>query len=147
MFAKGTQFSRTLFFLDDAILPARSVTFRLDSLDLVLARFQEAHIKLKPSKCVLFVREVEFLGYIVDSQRKRHTPRNTVCVRNAKFPTNKHELRSVMGLFNYSRQFVPNYAGLAAPLLECLKTNTPLVATHLQCTHIRSCQGHWSFHS
>ena len=67
---KGLSFSRTLSFLDEVILPAWSTDYMLESLDLVVSRFQEAHIKMKPSKCVSFAQEIEFLGQIINTQGK-----------------------------------------------------------------------------
>jgi len=41
---------------------------QLERLKEVFGRLKEANLKLKPRKCSLFRREVEFLGHVVSSE-------------------------------------------------------------------------------
>ena len=54
-----------LFYLDDIIVFARTPQELLDRLRTVLNRLREVSLKVKPSKCALFKRDIEFLGHLV----------------------------------------------------------------------------------
>lgn len=51
---------------------------------------------------------------------------------NIKPPQNVSQLRSFLGVCNYSRQFIENYANIAKPLSELLKKDTQFVWTDRQ---------------
>ena len=50
------------------------------NLDEVFARLQGAGLKLKATKCQLFVQRVEFLGHLISEDEKRTDPKKTECV-------------------------------------------------------------------
>jgi len=52
-------------YLDDIIVFGRSYDEQLERLGEVFRRIRGANLKLKPSKCSLFQRSVEFLGHVV----------------------------------------------------------------------------------
>ena len=57
----GLNLEVCLVYLDDIIVYSRDVDTHLDRLRAVFERLQAAGLKLKPSKCRLFQRRVEFL--------------------------------------------------------------------------------------
>jgi len=61
----GLSYMTCLVYLDDLIVFARTFEEQLARLDEVFGRIARTNIKLKPSKCFLFKREVEFLGHTV----------------------------------------------------------------------------------
>ncbi len=58
----------------------------------------------------------------------------TQAIQSIKMPTNISELRSFLGVCNYSRQFIENYADIARPLTSLLKKDEPFVWTETQDT-------------
>jgi hypothetical protein len=54
-----------LAFLDDILVLGKDFEGHLANLRAVLVRFREYGLKLKPKKCELFQKEVEFLGRVV----------------------------------------------------------------------------------
>ena len=54
-----------LCYLDDIIVFARTPEELLERLRIVHNRLREVGLKVKPSKCVLFKRDIEFLGHLV----------------------------------------------------------------------------------
>ena len=54
-----------LCYLDDIIVFARTPEELLERLRIILNRLREVGLKVKPSKCVLFKRDIEFLGHLV----------------------------------------------------------------------------------
>ena len=60
----GLTFEVCLTYLDDVIVFAASLEEHFARLALVLERLQGAGLKLKPSKCNLLQKSVEFLGHV-----------------------------------------------------------------------------------
>ena len=54
-----------LCYIDDLIIFATTQQELLERLDMVLTRLAEFGLKVKPSKCVLFRTEIQFLGHLV----------------------------------------------------------------------------------
>ena len=54
-----------LSYLYDIIVFARTPEELLERLRIILNRLREVGLKVKPSKCVLFKRDIEFLGHLV----------------------------------------------------------------------------------
>jgi hypothetical protein len=55
-----------LAFLDDILVLGRDFEGHLTNLRAVLVRFREYGLTLKPQKCKLFQKEIEFLGRVVE---------------------------------------------------------------------------------
>ena len=54
--------------MDDIILYAKTFEDHVRRLDIVLTRLKQHGLKLKPSKCKFFKREVTYLGYTVSAK-------------------------------------------------------------------------------
>ena len=62
---QGLQWTSCLIYLDDVIIFGRCLEEHMSRLRAVLRRIRKANLKLKPSKCHLLQKEVEFLGHVV----------------------------------------------------------------------------------
>ena len=71
---KGLQWKTLLTYLDDIILFSQSVSQHLEQLDEVFTRLGAAGLMLKPSKCELLRKEVEYLGHVVSSKAVHPNP-------------------------------------------------------------------------
>lgn len=56
---------KLLIYLDDLIIFSKTFDEHLERLQQVFDRLRQHGLKLKPSKCYLFKREVKYLGHIV----------------------------------------------------------------------------------
>ncbi|KAL1268859.1 hypothetical protein QQF64_034222 [Cirrhinus molitorella] len=63
-------------------------------------------------------------------------------VQNIKAPKNISELRSFLGVCNYSRQFIENYADIARPLTSLLKKDCPFLWTDAQDNAVNELKRH-----
>ena len=109
-------------YLDDIIVFSRSFEEHVGHVRQVLRRLRQQGIKLKPSKCKLFRREVCFLGRIVSKDGYRVDPSGITAVTSLaeKQPKTVGEVRQLMGFLSYYRRYIPNFAYLAKPLYELL---------------------------
>ena len=109
-------------YLDDIIIySSGSFTEHLLKLESVFERLLEYGLKLKPSKCHLFLQKIKYLGHVISSEGVEADPDKTVAIKNWPQPTTVHELRQALGFFGYYRRFVKDYAQVAKPLHDLLK--------------------------
>ena len=88
----------------------------LDQLEEILSRMKEAKLKLNPKTCLLFQREVEFLGHTVSANGIKTTGTKIRAFRDWPRPRDKHEVQSFLELCTYCWRFVNRFADIAAPL-------------------------------
>ena len=113
---KGLQWQTLLLYLDDIIVFSKDFDSHLSRLEEVFQRFRSARLKLKPGKCKLFQREVNYLGHIVSQSGVATDPDKVEAVRNWAQPKCVQEVRSFLGFVGYYRRFCPDFATIAKPL-------------------------------
>ena len=113
---RGLQWEQCLIFLDDVVVFGACFQTCLERLIRVFERFKSAGLKLKPSKCSLFQKEILFLGHVVSEEGIHTDPIKTKAVRDWPQPKNVKEVRGFLGLCSYYRKFVKNFADIARPL-------------------------------
>lgn len=95
----------------------------VENLSTVLRRLRKHGIKLKPSKCHLFEREVRYLGRIVSQSGHRIAPETTKAVTSLREsqPKTIGEVRKLTGLLSYYRRYIKNFSRIVKPLYDLLK--------------------------
>lgn len=88
------------------------------NLKQVFQRLQQAGLKLKPSKCALFKKEVLFLGYRVSGFGVQTDPQKIAVIANWPVPTDPTEVQSLLGLCSYHRRFKAGFSSIAKPLFR-----------------------------
>jgi transposase InsO family protein len=107
---------KCLCYLDDVIVFGHNFETALANLESVFSCLRQANLKLKPSKCVLFQEQVQFLGHVVSKDGVQCDPAKIDAVKTWPRPENKSEVKSFLGLIGYYRRFVPNFSLKAYPL-------------------------------
>ena len=92
-------------------------------MDLVFMHLREANIKLKASKCHFAYPQVTYLGHIVSRNGIQPDPDKVSAVRDFPIPRNVKDVHSFLGLANYYRRFIKNFANIADPLTALLHKN------------------------
>ena len=110
-------------YLDDTLVFSKSFQDHVEDVRAVLQRLRHHGIKLKPSKCEIFRREVRYLGRIVSADGSKMDPADTLAVRalKEKRPKTVGECRAVMGLLSYYRQYIRDFSRIAGPLYALLE--------------------------
>ena len=114
----GLNWDIALCFLDDVIIFSKDFDEHLSRLGKVLDRFQQFHLKLKPSKCHLLQEEVSYLGHRVSAAGISTDPQKIQAVREWPTPTNCKDVKSFLGLCLYYRRFVHRFSDIATPLYD-----------------------------
>ncbi|GJP47876.1 hypothetical protein CLOM_g7051 [Closterium sp. NIES-68] len=110
-----------IIYLDDILIYSRSREQHLKDLDAVFTLLHKNRLITKGSKCDFLKQELEFLGHVVSTEGVKIDPRKIKTIQEWKPPTNLKELQSFLGFVYYVRRFIPNMAGLSAPLTDRLK--------------------------
>jgi hypothetical protein len=105
-------------FLDDVVVYSKTFDEHLRHVDAILQMFEKAGLQISPSKCEWFAGEVHYLGQVLSKGSRRPDERKKEAVKNMRAPTNKSELLSALGGMGYHRQYIKDYAKIAAPLQE-----------------------------
>ena len=125
------QWSTCLIYLDDVVVFGKTFQEHLSRLEAVLARIQNAGLKLKPRKCHFFQNHVEFLGHIISAEGIFPNPQNTMKVIGWREPSTVTEVRSYLGLCSYYRRFIKGFSDIAHPLIHLTKKGVEFKWTEL----------------
>ena len=112
----GLHWNICLIYLDDIIVISKTFEEMIKNLETVFKRFEDVDLKLKPRKCHLFRKEVEFLGHIINESGVGTDPKKIECIKNWPTPQSITEVRSFLGLCSYYRRFIHKYSEIAKPL-------------------------------
>ena len=108
-------------YLDDILVMGATFEEHLFNLRCVFDRLRNAGLRLKPSKCYLARKEVEYLGYVISEHGVAADPQKIKAVQEFPIPTNLKQLRSFLGLASYYRRFIQNFSKVANPLFALTK--------------------------
>ena len=112
----GLQWSNCLVYLDDIINLGKSFSHHLTNLQQVFDRLQQAGLRLQPAKCVLCKQSFTFLGHVISPEGIAADTAKTDKVANWPLPTYRKDVQQFLGLANYYRRFIRNFASIAKPL-------------------------------
>ena len=115
---RGLTWDIALCYLDDVAILGACFSSHLSNVREVLERFRTYHLKLKPRKCVLFQKEITFLGRVVSGEGVAVEPSKITAVTKWPVPKNVREVESYLGFINYHRDHLEGLAGKAAILYE-----------------------------
>ena len=114
-------------FIDDILIPGSTVAETSRRLKAVLDAIIKNGLKLAPKRCQLMQDELHSLGHHLSSEGISCQHEKICQIQNWPVPTSRKELKSVLDLFAYYSGFVPNFAGLAAPLYYLTRLDVPFV--------------------
>jgi Reverse transcriptase (RNA-dependent DNA polymerase)/Integrase zinc binding domain/RNase H-like domain found in reverse transcriptase/Chromo (CHRromatin Organisation MOdifier) domain/Aspartyl protease len=105
-----------MVYLDDVLIMTESIEEHCQVMEEVLTRLQRNKLIIRFDKCKFGMKELKFLGFIISGDTVHTDPAKTQAVRDWPIPTTSTVLRGFLGLANYFRKFIPDYAMIAAPL-------------------------------
>ncbi len=123
-----------LVYVDDVLMKSSSVEDHLKEINHVLNQLTTAGAKIALHKGQWCKTNVNYVGLLVGRNGIEPQSNRTQAIQSIKTPINISELRSFLGVCNYSRQFIENYADIARPLTSLLKKDEPFVWTETQDT-------------
>jgi len=114
-------------YFDDILIFSERVDEHLNHIRDVCSRLRRFGLRVNPAKCILFVEQVRFLGYVL-SRGRLHADRSKVdAIRTYPRPTCLREIQRFLGLVGFYRKFIRNFCVLAVPLSRLTRRGVPFV--------------------
>lgn len=130
---KGLLGSNCFVYLDDIVVYSNSIEDHINKLEKIFKRLALAELKLQPQKCHFLKKEIIYLGHKCSEKGCEPDPEKTIAIQDIKEPKNVKEIQSFIGIANYYRRFIPNFAKIAIPLIKLTRKNNAFLWTE-ECT-------------
>ena len=105
-----------LHYVDDILLAAPDSDSIMKATEIVLRHLAKCGFKVTKSKLQIVRPKVTFLGRIIWSSDVHMTNEQKTDILSHSKPTTVKSMMQFLGLVTYSKNFVPNFSGLVAPL-------------------------------
>jgi hypothetical protein len=87
---------------------------------MVLQRLREHQLYAKLSKCEFWIKEVLFLGHIINKDGLVVDLKKVADILNWKAPTDARGIKSFIGMAEYYRRFIEGFLKIAKPMTALL---------------------------
>jgi len=105
-------------YIDDIIVFGKNKKEHDRNLIDVLARLNQAGIKLSKDKFKFSLQRISFLGHCISIKGIETDPLKVECIKTWKRPETFKELNTFIGFVSYYRRFVKNFATTVNPLVQ-----------------------------
>ena len=120
-----------LTYIDDILSHAKTHEQHLGQLESVFLRLRKYGLKLNVAKSIFGADEVIYLGYTISKDGLRPGREKLKAVSDFKAPNNVRKIREFVGLANYFRFLIPDFAKYAGVLTNLTKKESGYKAGEL----------------
>ncbi|GFR76053.1 reverse transcriptase [Elysia marginata] len=114
-----------LSFFDDTLAFSTNWEEHVSALRTLLTLLRRYGLHINPLKVSIGADRTEFLGHAVSSGTMTPGQNKRDKILNLAAPAKKKDVRRLLGLLNYYRHFIPNFAALTYPLSDLLVKGSP----------------------
>jgi len=107
---------KVVAFVDDVLVGTETEEGHNEVVEEVLRQLEENDLYVKPEKCMWKVRKVPFLGVVIGEGRVEMEEDKVEGVLKWPTPQCVRDVRKFLGLANYYRRFVKDFAKVALPM-------------------------------
>lgn len=138
--------SRLMIWVDDLVLPAKTIDDVLSNIRKLLDLCVQINFKLHPEKCRLYKRSVTWCGRELSADGIRFSPRNISGLEEMHAPTTAAQLLQFTSALQWLRTSIPNFSVLIQPLLAALERAYEKIGkrTKRALQRVELCQIGWS---
>lgn len=122
LFSRGVR-----IYIDDIVIFTKTLEEHIELLKEVFARLKKFNLKLKAEKCFFFKKQIEFLGFVITEHGSLPNPNKTDCIKQYPQPKSVVEIQRFLGLCNYYRKFINNFAKIAKPMYNLCQKDVPFI--------------------
>jgi hypothetical protein len=108
-------------YLDDLLIHAATLALYLSHLREVFEAARAKRLTFNPKKCKFLQTEFKALGLILTAEGVKMDEEKIKRALDFPVPVQGKHLKSFLGLANYFRDFIPDYATISAPLNALVK--------------------------
>ena len=121
---RGLPVEYLLVYMDDILLATPTEEMHLEILERVFEALARAGLKVHPHKCTFAQTSATTLGMEISAEGLRPDSRNLEKIREWPPPKDVTGVRAYLGLLNYYRSHILNFAFIAEPLTDLLKKDS-----------------------
>ena len=114
-------------YLDDITIHSKTFPLHVEHVSKVIGRLKEANLKLNGEKCAWFAQEISLLGHIVNTDGISMDPKKVHAIQAMLPPTTVKQVQQFLGICNYYRRFIADFAKISQPIAELVKLDTPFI--------------------
>jgi len=103
-------------FVDDVLVETETKEGHDEIMEEILRRLEENNLYIKPEKCMWKARKIRFLGVVIGPNGIEMEAEKVDEVLNWPQPKNIKDIRKFLGLANYYRRFIKDFARVARPM-------------------------------
>ena len=103
-------------FVDNVLVGMETEEGHNEIVEEVLKRLKENNLYIKPEKCMWKVQKIGFLGVVIGPDGIEMEKEKVDRVLSWPEPRNMKDIRKFLGLANYYRRFIKNFAQVARPM-------------------------------
>ena len=103
-------------FMDNVLVETESEEGHDEIVEKVLKQLEKNNLYIKPEKCAWKVRKVPFLGVVMGEGKVEMEEEKVEEVLKWPTPQCIQDVRKFLGLANYYRQFIKDFAKVALPM-------------------------------
>jgi len=107
---------KVVVFVDDVLVGTETEEGHNEIVEEILRRLEENDLYIKPEKCMWKVRKIGFLGVIIGPNGIEMEKEKVDRVLSWPKPKNIKDIRKFLGLANYYRRFIKDFARIARPM-------------------------------
>ncbi|KAI3815522.1 hypothetical protein L1987_15193 [Smallanthus sonchifolius] len=110
-----------IVFIDDILVYSKSEGDHHCHLREVLEVLKQEKLYARFSKCAFWLREVQFLGHVINPNGIMVDPAKIETVKEWNVPKTPTEIQSFLGLAGYYRRFIQDFSRIASPLTKLIR--------------------------
>lgn len=110
-------------YMDDIAIHTKTFEEHVELLNEIFTRLKRHGIQLKIKKCEFFTKQIGYLGFLISPGKVAPNPIKTKVISNYPIPRTRKQLQSFLGMCNYFRQFIKDYAKITRPLTKLTSSN------------------------
>lgn len=114
-----------ILYVDDGIVASPDLSHHLITLANIFEKLICNNIKLRPSKCEFFKKQVKFLGHIISSQGISQDPEKLAAIKQIPPPKTRKQLQKFLGFLQYYRKFSSKLSFYTSRLRHVLSSTKP----------------------
>jgi len=116
--------SNVFVYLDDLLIIAPDFETHIEYLNRVAECLKAANLTIGLKKSQFCFKSLKYLGFIICGGTLRTDPARVTAIEQIPVPRSVREVRAFLGTTGWYRRFIRNFASLAVPLTDALKSRS-----------------------
>lgn len=108
-------------YLDDIVVTSHTFEEHLQLLQKIADRLAAANLSISIEKSRFCQKKISYLGYVLTEEGLSIDSQKLEPILSYPAPTTIKEIRRLLGMVGFYKQFIPNYSTVLAPITDLLK--------------------------